>query len=198
MKLFATVAALFLLAACTSNVTGGAGTGTGGTSVVDVPCTDCLSGTLTWGFTGGFVQYTESSSLSACRSYAHQKTLVVPYGDPTPAPQVCAADLPGCGAGSPGVHEVEQALAHPDVAAALAGTTPLYGTDPRPCDGGVMSIQIGGMTIEVGGECGGDDACFASPTPCVPVPAGLRALVNVLEAVDQEELAVATCTKASQ
>ncbi|MEA2747077.1 MAG: hypothetical protein QOI41_1220 [Myxococcales bacterium] len=105
-------------------------------------------------------------------------------GAPTP---ICTTTLAACGATSIGIGDVEAALAHPEVQAALSGSTKTYGSDSRPCDGAVLGITVGSRTVEVGGECtGGTGGCSA--TPCVAVPAGLRALADVLEKLDTQEV----------
>lgn len=145
---------------------------------------------MTWGSTGGLTSFTTASSLKACRTY--ERTRSTQGGPPT---LTCTATLDGCGAAPIAIGDVEAALANPDVTAALAGTTKIYGSDNRPCDGAVESITIGGKTIEVGGECSGPGAGGCTATPCVPVPAGLRALVNVLDGLDtQEATAKPECT----
>jgi hypothetical protein len=193
MRNFLSILAIFGLAACTGT-TGGAGGGTtsGTTTTVSVPCTDCLSQAVTWGYTGGYVQYDDSASLSACRTYQHTRTLV--GGPDAGSSQSCSGEIGGCDAGADAVHDVEQALAQPDVVAALASSVPLYGNDPRPCDGGVMVIKVGTQTLTVGEDCGPTALCqINSGHSCVPVPAGVRALVNVLSAVDQALIKQGEC-----
>lgn len=190
---------MFGLAACTDTTTGGVSDGTTSgttsdtTSTVSVACTDCLSQTITWGYTGGYVQYDDVASLSACRTYQHTRNMVVPWGTDAGPGTSCSGEIGGCDAGVDAVHDVEQALAQPDVIAALASSVPLYGNDPRPCDVGVMLIQVGTQTLTVGEECGPTALCQLNHTPCVPVPAGVRALANVLVAVDQALLEQGEC-----
>jgi hypothetical protein len=51
---------------------------------------------------------------------------------------------------------------------------------------------VNAKTIEVGGECSAiSDGC--SSQPCVPVPAGVRALVVVLDKLDAQEQAKPAC-----
>lgn len=145
------------------------------------PCTDCLATTVSWGPNGGLTSFTSTSSLKACRTY--ERSRIVGNGAPT---LLCTTTIGACVAASISVGDVESALADPDVTAALAGVTQTYGSDSRPCDGTVESITVGAKTIEVGGECTGPTG-GCTQTPCVPVPAGLRALVNVLEDLDKQE-----------
>jgi hypothetical protein len=79
-----------------------------------------------------------------------------------------------------------------DVYTALAGSTKLYGSDSRPCDGSVMVLTIGSKTLEVGGDCGSGPGC-GQTGPCVPVPPGLKELVDVLNQLDQEETLDPAC-----
>jgi hypothetical protein len=194
MKTFLALAALSGLAACSGTTTVGADGGTGGTvAVTPVACTDCIAQTVGWGANGGLVTYTEDSSLTSCRTYTHTRTPVQPPGSPTS----CTLDVGGCDAGPVAIHDVEQALAHPDVIAALAGSVPVYGTDPRPCDGTVTAITVGGKTLYVGGDCATGQGCFAGAS-CVPTPAGVQALVDVLGSLDQQALKLAPCAGAFQ
>jgi hypothetical protein len=194
MRNFLSILAMFGLAACTGTTTGCAGGGTtsGTATTVSVPCTDCLSQTVTWGYTGGYVEYDDLASLSACRTYQHTRTLVA--GHDAGSSQSCSGEIGGCDAGADAVHDVEQALAQPDVIAALASSVPLYGNDPRPCDGGVMVIKVGTQTLTVGEDCNAE-SCLPpqSGYSCVPVPASVRALVNVLSAVDQALIKQGEC-----
>ena len=144
-------------------------------------CTDCLATTVSWGQNGGFVAFTDTSSLKSCRTYDRSRTMG--NGAPTP---LCATTLDACGAAPIAIGDVEAALASPDVTAALDGNTKTYGSDSRPCDGSVLSITVGAKTVEVGGECTGSTGGCSS-TPCVAVPAGLRALAAVLEKLDTQE-----------
>jgi hypothetical protein len=182
--------AVFLgLAACSGNVIVPSDGGTGGTS--PVTCSDCLAETITWSWNGGLVAAVEGSSLGVCRTYQHTWTPVA--GQPGVSQTCTVSDIGGCGAPSPSVRDVEQAIAHPDVVAALSGTTPLYGTDPRPCDGSVVQVSVGAQSILVGGDCGSSPSCLPGAS-CVPVPPGVRALVELLDAIDKQEQPSARCT----
>jgi hypothetical protein len=75
------------------------------------------------------------------------------------------------------------------VQAAFAGSTQIYGSDPRGCDGSVLEITYQGKTIDVGGDCSNGNSCGgASASTCVPVPAGLKSLATVLQQLDAQEL----------
>ena len=145
-------------------------------------CTMCLTDTLTWGLSGGFVAYTDQSSLAPCAHYVHTRT---PANGSAQAALSCEADLAACDARSGGA--VSSALANADVKAALAASPMLFGVDQRAWDGSVFDISVGAHTIEVGGSCDG------APPNCIPVPAGVQALVDVLNAIDKQELSSAAC-----
>ena len=127
----------------------------------------------------------KSSSLGACRQYSHRRSDVA---------LVCSVDLGTCTDPPIAVGDVERALADPDVVAAFAGTTALYGSDPRGCDGSVIDVTVGGKTVEVGGDCSRASSCGTPSSPCVPVAPGLAALVDLLTKLDTQELATPACT----
>jgi hypothetical protein len=112
----------------------------GCTSGGDVACTKkaCPPGSecrfpsvFTGGYDGGFVRYSESSTLSPEADHALTRT----YRDGTPALR-CHRALACSDPHALGVKALMEAIRHPDVVAALQrGGTPLYGTDPRPSDG---------------------------------------------------------------
>jgi hypothetical protein len=203
MKRFLSILAVAGLFACSSSTTNGTGgetssattttdtatatvTTTASATTTTVACTDCLADVLAWGPTGGLVSSTSGSTASPCRTYKHDVTPV--SGG---AGKSCTVELPACGADALGVADLEAAFAHADVVAAFGQTDPLFGTDPRPCDGSVLMVTRGGKNIYVGGECGTGVNCSSSA--CVPVPAGVRALANTLAALDTAMLATADC-----
>lgn len=151
-----------------------------------VACTDCVTGTLRWGDTGGLVVAHDESSLGACRNFVRTRTFSSDGGIVQ-----CNAEIGACSAPSVAVGDIERALANADVvaafAAAPAGTPPVYGVDSRPVDGTVFEIARDGKVIDVGGPCGG------SSSSCVPIPPGVAALVTVLHSLDTQELAKPAC-----
>ena len=92
----------------------------------------------------------------------------------------CARELSCSEPVGGGVAEIQQALAHPDVVAALAlATKPLYGTDTRPVDGSVFVFERDdqrGFTLGTG-----------------TVPAGLRALADLLSRLETATIATPPC-----
>ena len=135
--------------------------------------------------------YTEANTLS-CRTFSYTRT-PAPAGTPTS----CSAEIGGCDAAAPAVHDVEEALADPDVQAALAGSVPFYGIDSRPWDGVALDITVGSKTLTVGDDCGDGNPCWGACGPtCVPVPAGVRALGKLLTSLQQAALKTGTCAQA--
>lgn len=151
---------------------------------VNVPCTDCVTGSLSWGDTGGLVIYFDTSSLASCRTYTRIRHLNSDGGTLS-----CTTEVGACAAAPVAIGDVEHALAHPDVVAAFAKpTTPVYGNDSRPVDGSILEITKDGKSIDVGGDCG-----TSSAPACVPIPPGISALASVLRALDTQELAKPAC-----
>ena len=76
---------------------------------------------------------------------------------------------------------VQQAVQHPDVQAALRAGIDRYGAGPEVADAGsaLYRISVGSVSFEVGGHCGAD--------PCTPVPEGVGALLDVLLGVNEQE-----------
>lgn len=173
-----------------SNAADGGTTQDGGTPINNCVST-CIGSDLSWQLTGGFSDSTSSSTLATCAQYTYSEsnqsgdlsctdTLVA----------VCAETGPvtGITAGN-----VAAAFENADVTAAFGGSTELYGSDPRGCDGSVLAITYGGKTIDVGGDCSEASNCGAPSTPCVPAPAGLNALAQVLVSLDAQEIKTKDC-----
>ncbi|MCC6554665.1 MAG: hypothetical protein IT372_16960 [Polyangiaceae bacterium] len=198
MKNLFLFAAVFGLAACLETTTGGSGNGTGGTggeggvTITPVPCTDCLAAPITWGLDGGMVSWIDSASLTSCRTFTFTRD--PGYGEPPGPTQTCSVEIGGCDAPPVAVHEVEQALAHPHVVAALAApSTPLYGWDSRCTDGSVLVIQVGDKSIEIGTDCETGYGCHPADGNCVPPPAGVLELADVLSIVQTHALQAGDC-----
>lgn len=147
-------------------------------------CPSCVA-TVAWRADGGLGAYQEQSLLSSCSTYSRTRTT-------STATQQCTAQLGICSSPRKSVAMILAALATPDVQAALAGTTMLYGSDPRGCDGSVLSITASNKTVDVGGDCSQAGRC-GGPTTCTPVPPGLRALADALVELDREELTNGEC-----
>lgn len=157
------------------SATGGEG-GEGGGDVCG-----CVPETISWGWSGGLVIYTEQSRITSCRNFSHQRDPVTT----DPPTLTCMTELVACG-DSLGSSDVLLALQNPDVVKALGSAPILYGGDSRPVDGQVYAIQVGGDLIEVGNECG-------QQTDCNEIPAGVQALVDLLKALTEQELGKPAC-----
>ena len=166
------------LAACGGSTIGGTGSG----GAPNAACTSCAQETLSWGFTGGRVAHVDRSAITLCRTFTRWRLdRAVDAGS-------CSSELGDCGSPGVAIGDVEAALADPDVRAALgAPSPPLYGIDERPTDGSVFQITAGTASIEIGSDC------TETAKGCVPIPAGVRALGNLLRALDVQELAAPAC-----
>jgi hypothetical protein len=125
---------------------------------------------------GGLVAYVDSSTLTPPRTQVVSRDRFR-----NSAPAQCTRDLPCYDASLVDVQGIQQALAHPDVVAALAMTTrPFYGTDNRPTDGAVFLFD---RDDQRGFTAGGGN-----------VPPGIRALVNLLLRLQSETAALPACS----
>jgi hypothetical protein len=142
---------------------------------------------MQWGMNGGFTPYEEATLLTACEAYRHERRQFTSNG--TVLVASCDLRLIGCGSGVRSGRDILTALDHPDVQNAVTAGNVLYGYDARPVDGQVLRIQVGGAVIDVGADCG------AHPN-CTPVPSGVRALADLLQQIDQQELRLEPCATA--
>jgi Pacifastin inhibitor (LCMII) len=124
---------------------------------------------------GGLGAYADSSTLGP----PHTHTLVRDHLG-NALPNQCNRDVVCVDPTLVDVVEILQALAHPDVVAALAETTrPFYGQDTRPVDGSVfMFDRDDGRGFTVGSGA---------------VPAGLSSLVDLLHRLDQQTATTPAC-----
>jgi hypothetical protein len=137
---------------------------------------------LLWGNDGGRVAYRDSSVLD-CVTYRHVRE---DFSSPSGAPLRCELELACSAASRVSVGGVMQALAHADVTAAFARAPVLYGQDMRPVDGQVFVLTRAGRSVTVGTDCSGGSGCE-------PIPAGVKALQQLLRALDEEQLAKEPC-----
>jgi hypothetical protein len=151
----------------------GGGASLGG-APMDLGC-ECLPWSLSWRLDGGLLPSPVTSFVEPCASFRQE---VQPWDD---APRTsCSSPLPlGCDLAL-GVADINRALQHPDVRAALAAAPVLYGGDPRALDGQVDQVQVDGKVIEIGMSC--DD-------PICDIPPGVEEFRNILVAVAEQELA---------
>ena len=138
-----------------------------------------MTETLRWGLSGGLVAYQDQSELAPCAHYTRRRMM---KQNPHSVTMTCELDLVACNSvWSTGA--VMSALAQQDVQGALAAASPVvYGIDPRGLDGTVFEIVLGSQVIDVG------DPCRDAVPNCVPIPPGVQALVDVLQAIDQQML----------
>ncbi|MEO6575173.1 MAG: hypothetical protein ABIP89_15110 [Polyangiaceae bacterium] len=182
-----------ILAACGGRVgnesdTSVTDSGTPGTSPGQTSCSSCSATSIGWGSNGGISGSTLSSStISDCAKYRHEETR-------SSSQDSCTYAIPACGSSPISIGEIQEALKDADVLAARSASTKLYGSDPRGCDGAVFALTLDGKQIEIGDDdCSRKAACAPGTVSCVPVPAGLRALVMLLNEVDDQALATANC-----
>lgn len=147
-------------------------------------CTTCFTEAIDWGPgpNSGLMPSVDHSTLSPCVHYTHRRT---PSGEPSILPLSCETDFAACNSvASSGA--VMSALANPDVQQALASSPVAYGIDSQLGAAGELEIKVGTRVIDVGNTCSG-------PPNCIPVPSGVQALVDLLRAIDQGELATPAC-----
>jgi hypothetical protein len=153
---------------------GGAAGISGGAGAPPVLGCECLPASVSWWRDGGLVFSVPSSYAEPCSSFRHE--LKQRGGEPGKS---CTAPLPtGCDAAL-GVRDVNQALQHPDVQAALEAAPVLYGGDPRAVDGQVEHIEVDGKVIEIGNSC--DD-------PECDIPEGVKSFGYILRLIAEHEL----------
>jgi hypothetical protein len=130
------------------------------------------------------VAYQDLSTVTPCNTYLHERDF---FRQERPSLS-CTQELLGCGSASLGTTDITGALANSDVQAALKAAPILYGRDLRPVDGTVFRITVGGSkTIDVGTPCSTLQGCAA-------IPRGVAALVELLRALDEQELGRAPCS----
>lgn len=125
---------------------------------------------------GGFRAYADESRVAV------PHTLTVSRDRQANAPaDTCAREIPCSSATDVDVAEIKQALTHADVTAALAMTAkPFYGVDTRPSDGTVFMFE----------RADGRGFSLGSGTA---VPAGLRALQDLLRQAQSQAVASPAC-----
>jgi hypothetical protein len=165
---------------------GGTGSGTagsaGGSAGSGATCPQCVDMPFSFGLTGGLVAYTDLSAFAPCGHYAHTRTAA---GSAGAKPMQCENDAPCSGAKAVTPGMIADALANADVKMSLTGTV-LYGVDTTPSDGSIYQFRIGYNTVQVGSPCSGQSGCKA-------IPAGVQALVDLLQALDKQQLGLPPC-----
>lgn len=178
-----------------ATVTDGGTQGDGGTTQPTTACTgNCFPGGLSWGANGGLVAYSDSSRVESCTSYVHSRSDSSGSGG---GDLSCTATLEtACTQGLITTGDLDGALQAADVEAAFASYEPskgpsVFGSDSRPCDGSLLEVAYRGKIVDIGGKCG--EGCGGTQDTCVEVPSGLRALADLLNALDQQELKTPSC-----
>ena len=153
------------------------------------PC--ILDATYRYGNTGGHTAYEDQVTLSPPAGYRYARS---PRAT-DPIDVSCAPPLPTCGLANAidGV-DIMRVILDADVQAALSKpadpSMPLiFGRDNRPVDSPIFRFSRGdGREFFVGGPC-----MTGSTTSCKEIPAGIARLVTELRALDQQQLADASC-----
>lgn len=158
----------------------------------DGPCAETVpGGDLRFGREGGLRADVTTYSVSAPRRFLLERMA----GGATTR---CETTIPACGAADDvTVDTLATALSSPDVAAAFqaatasdAGTV-FYGVDSRPVDGEVFFVTRNGRFVYVG------EPCRTGPgTGCVTAPVGVQRLVDVLNALREQESRRPACRAA--
>lgn len=123
-----------------------------------------------------------TTTIAPCRTY----TLDIAAISPRP-PSSCTLQMM-CPGALTGI-TVAQAVQHPDVQAALRAGPIRYGAGPGATDGGsgpVYRVGVGQVDFEVAGACGDSPAC-------TPIPPGVQALLDLLVAVNAQEIRRSPC-----
>jgi hypothetical protein len=147
--------------------------------------------TYQYGETGGFTAYEDVATLTPPAAYSYERTSRIT----TPPSSACTPALV-CGVEDVyGPSDVMRAINHPDVQAALAlPTPPIYGRDYRPVDGTIFQFLrvADGRGFLAGSACDGSTGILPG-TVCVDAPAAVTGLVNLLRALDEQQLRDPTC-----
>lgn len=159
-----------------SHLGGAAGSPASGGGGGDDTC-GCVVPELVWGPNGGLVAYAETSELS-CDTFS----LTVTPTQTDPPSEACTTIITSCeNMVSPA--ELQTAVEHPDVQAALLAAPVLYGADTRVLDVPVLRITVDGARIEVGAEC----------SDCEGIPEGVSVFAELLEQLTREQRMTSEC-----
>lgn len=137
------------------------------------PCQDCVAATVSWGYEGGYdAGVALRSEVRGCREFrALRQSFSTGVTDAT-----CVGTVGDCAAAD-GIAGLQRALAHPDVAAALAETSPFFGRNQSGTDIAFLRVRVGERSLAVGSPCEG--ACDAGVRA---IPPGVAALKQFLDA----------------
>ena len=165
----------------TSGTTGGGGTsGAGGGGV----CAFASTYTIRDG--GGLVAMADTATLTPPNAFHYTRD----FFRQDAGPQSCDPAMPACGdAAKADVRDVEAAIAHPDVQAALAfATVPTYGNRGVADGPNFNFMRADGRGFNAG------IACDTPSTTCMPIPPGVSALVQLLRDLIRQQRMDPTCS----
>ena len=142
------------------------------------PSTTACSFDRTYSFwdDGGFRAYADRSTLGPERTHLVARDQFI-----NSLPVTCSRQMACSDAAAVDVNDIQLALTHADVVAALSlATKPFYGTDARPVDGSVFVFERD------------DQRGFMLGSGSVP--AGLQALADLLHALQSETIGSPSCS----
>ena len=166
---------------------GNGGTGSGGAGGAGGQLGACtFDTTYSMSEGGGLVGLTRTMKLIPPSTYSATR---INFLSDAGAVASCTPALPAChDATLIDVSDVEVALEHPDVKAVFASTTPaIYGNL------GVADAPSFGVARPDGHGFSEGLSCTIASATCNPTPAGVRALIALLKALNTQQLADPTC-----
>lgn len=173
----------------TSNTDGGGGTGGGttGTGGAGGNAGSCAFGTMyTIRDGGGLAPMADTATLTPPNAFHYVRDFFLQDAGALS----CDPALPACGdAAKLDVRDVEAAIAHADVQAALAMTTvPTYGNRGVADGPNFNFMRADGRGFNAG------LACDTPSTTCTPIPPGVSALVAVLRDLIKQQRMDPSCS----
>ncbi len=142
-------------------------------------CGECTAEVIEWGPDGGLAFERTWWQLSPCDRILQRTD----FADDTP-PALCTAALGELECGI--IPYLEAVVDSPAVRMLRDAAPVVVGSDPRPVDGQILGLIIGGDSIGVGGECGSDP-------DCIPVPPEVRELAEILMEISGRLTAPGVC-----
>lgn len=144
------------------------------------PSSTCVSRAVSFHDDGGLAPSVDHFTVTPCRGFKITRRAQAVAGTDGSCENDIAQDA------EYNVAALNDALAHPDVVAALEASPVVYGLDTRPWDGFVLHIEIDGDTIEVGSDCG-------AGSDCQLIPNGIAILRSTLEELGVQQRALDSC-----
>jgi hypothetical protein len=161
----------------------GGGSGTTGAGGAGGVCAFASTYTILDG--GGLVAMSDTATLTPPNAFHYARE----FFRQDAGPQSCDPAMPACGdAAKIDVRDVEAAIAHPDVQAALAmATAPTYGNR------GVADGPSFNFTRADGRGFHAGLSCDTPSTTCTPIPPGVSALAQLLRDLIRQQRMDAAC-----